>query len=548
MSWNHATEPGAADAVAPAGTRGRAPASASRAGRPRRGQWAGSLALRLTMWSALSAFALVLAATGTLYLALARSLDADNDRLLDDRMSYVGNVLTHADPLRELQVEFETAAAPRQRTPLLFRLIDGDGRVLAEAPGMERRVPAAAFPAPTGEEGHAAEGRVFQAADGARFRLATGTVRGPAGGSKPYVVQAAAALAPQEMLLAAYRARLWLIMSVALVLCIAVGYEVARRGIRPIEQVTQTARRIRATALDSRIEPASMPAELRSLAGEFNEMLDRLAEAFARVSRFSADIAHELRTPVNNLRGVAEVAIAKARDPDEYRDALASTMEEAARLTRIIDALLFLARAEDPRHQVDREPLDVARELSVVAEFYEASASEAGVSIEVSGDAAAPAPIVASANRTLLQRAIGNLLDNALAHTPRGGRITLSTVRTGATVRVVVADTGEGIPPEHLPHVFDRLYRVAGDRSKNTGGTGLGLAIVRSIAASHGGSVEIASSPAGTRVTIVLPVLPLPAAPERATAAADRATADRPAATFTDRAAAAPAPAAPSAQ
>src|SRR5262249_38906544 len=149
--------------------------------------------------------------------------------------------------------------------------------------------------------------------------------------------------------------------------------------------------------------------------------------------------------------------------------------------------LLFLARAEDPRHQIQREPLEVTHELATVAEFYEASASEAGVNVEVKVDG----PLPAQLNRTLFQRAVGNLLDNSIAHTPRGGRITLAACRVNGQIRIDVADTGEGIPPEHLPRVFDRLYRVAGDRSKNSGGAGLGLAIVRSIASSHGGSVEI---------------------------------------------------------
>src|SRR5262249_7366571 len=154
----------------------------------------------------------------------------------------------------------------------------------------------------------------------------------------------------------------------------------------------ETTRRIRSTTLHERVELAGLPAELSVLAGTFNEMLDRLEESFTRLARFSADIAHELRTPVNNLRGEAEVALGKARAPEEYREVLGSCLEECGRLSRIIDSLLFLARAESPETQIAREWIDVGRELAVVRDFYEAAAGEAGVTLRL----AAPQGIVAA--------------------------------------------------------------------------------------------------------------------------------------------------------
>jgi two-component system heavy metal sensor histidine kinase CusS len=172
------------------------------------------------------------------------------------------------------------------------------------------------------------------------------------------------------------------------------------------------------------------------------------------------------------------------------------------RLSHIIDNLLFLARAEDPRQVIAREPLDVAHELEVVSEFYEASASEAGVKIDVE----VRGPLEARLNRTLFQRAVGNLLDNSIKHTQPGGRIRVVAASSNGELTIDVIDTGCGIPPEHVPRVFDRLYRVADDRSKHTGGAGLGLAIVKSIAASHGGTVGIESRVGeGTKVTIRIP-------------------------------------------
>ena len=254
--------------------------------------------------------------------------------------------------------------------------------------------------------------------------------------------------------------------------------------------------------------PEGYPFELASLADTFNKMLDRLEESFEQISRFSADIAHDLRTPVNNIRGEAEVALARARTVDEYRDVLGSCLEEAVRLSHLISDLLFLAHAESPLSHVHREQVNVAEMLDGVREYYEASAEDGGISLTT---AIAPEPVIAELDRTLLQRAVGNLVSNAVAHTKAGGSIVLGTAlgtgADGSTVRIEVSDTGEGIPPEALPKVFDRFYRVDASRSQASGGSGLGLSIVQSIMLLHGGNVEITSQVGqGTRVTLRLPV------------------------------------------
>jgi two-component system heavy metal sensor histidine kinase CusS len=281
------------------------------------------------------------------------------------------------------------------------------------------------------------------------------------------------------------------------------GYQIARQGIRPVEAMATTARHITSTNLRERILSEGYPFELASLANTFNQMLDRLEESFERISRFSADIAHDLRTPVNNIRGEAEVALARARSTDEYRDVIESCLEEAVRLSDLIGDLLFLARAESPLTHLRRERLDVGVLLDGVRDYYEASAADGGVSLTTK---AATGPVFAELDRTLLQRAVGNLVSNALAHTPPGGAVVLGTSDDLSTVRIEVSDTGVGIPAEALPRVFDRFFRVDSSRSQASGGTGLGLAIVKSIALLHGGNVEISSQPGeGTRVTLHIP-------------------------------------------
>jgi two-component system heavy metal sensor histidine kinase CusS len=306
----------------------------------------------------------------------------------------------------------------------------------------------------------------------------------------------------EKELQTAYRKNLFLVLAPALLLCAAVGYQIARRGIRPIHTITETARRIRPTNLSERITPDGLPAELLMLADTFNQMLDRLEQSFARLSRFSADIAHELRTPVYSLRGEVEVALGKPRSLEEYQEVLASNLEECGRLARLIDRMLFLARAENPETQVTQEQCDVGAELATVCEFYSLPATEAGVRLAVAVDK----KVQGNLDRSLFQRAVGNLVANALAHTPAGGTVTLTATGDDASTRVEVVDSGRGIPAGHLPHVFDRFYRADPTRSSKNGSVGLGLAIVRSITELHGGAVEIASEVGrGTRVTLIFP-------------------------------------------
>ena len=463
-----------------------------------------SLAARLTAWYATSAFALVVVATGFLYWALTVSLDSEDDEELADKVRMLRAVLRdRPDDLAAVRSQAELGWAARQHAPLHVRVLDSSGRAVLETPGMVRVLPADLFPEPLPDEADlAGRGADLRVVDGKSFRALAARAGTPAAG---YIIQAALDRSPEEELLTRYRGSLWVVLGLALVASAVGGYHIARRGLRPVEEITRTARRIRAATLGERLDAADLPAELAALAETFNAMLDRLEESFARLNRFSADIAHELRTPVNNLRGEAEVALARSRSAEEYRDALGSCLEECGRLGRLIDSLLFLARAEDPGIQVEREPLNLARELATVCEFYEAQAAEAGVTLTL----ATPGEVFAELNRPLLQRAVGNLVANALAHTPAGGRITLSATCEAERVRVEVADTGNGIPETHQPRLFERFYRVDQARSSTSGGVGLGLAIVKGIAEMHGGSVVLNSAPGqGTCVALLLPARP----------------------------------------
>jgi len=469
--------------------------------------WWGTLAFRLTAGYALGGLLLVFLATASLYLVLRAQLEKSTDLFLADKLHVVRTMLRERpndwDGLRE-EIELESAA--RRYQQFYIRLLDEQNSPLLATPGMEDQLDLAQLASRTQDH----PGRAFSmhGTHGQSFRVTSAPAVVGSSPTRTDTIQIAIDVSQQEELLAHYRHWFAAILLGTFVIFPLVGYQVARHGIRPVEEIATTARHISSTNLQERILPEGYPLELASLARTFNQMLDRLQESFERISRFSADIAHDLRTPVNNIRGEAEVALARARTVDEYRDVLESCLEETVRLSDLIGDLLFLARAESPLAHLHRERVDVTALLDGVREYYEASAEDSGISLST---ASGSQPVIAEVDRTLVQRAVGNLVSNAVAHTPSGGSIVLeTTLRVDpqpSTVCIEVSDSGIGIPPEALPKVFDRFYRVDSSRSQASGGTGLGLAIVQSIMLLHGGKAEIESKIGkGTRVTLRIPV------------------------------------------
>ena len=452
----------------------------------------------------LAGLALVVLATASLYFVLVTELQKSTDLFLADKVNVLRTMLRERpddwDALRE-EIELESAA--RRYQQFYIRLLDERNVPLLTTPGMAEQLDLAQLTAQT--QGRPERAQRMKGKNGRLFFVMSAAV--PVGNSaQTDTVQIAIDVSQEEALLARYRQRFWVILLGTLAIFPLVGYQIARRGIRPVREVATTARHISSTNLHERIQPEGYPSELASLADTFNKMLDGLEESFERISRFSADIAHDLRTPVNNIRGEAEVALARARTVDEYREVLGSCLEEAVRLSDLIGDLLFLARAESPLAHLHRESINVGELLSGIREYYEASAADRGVSLST---VVPNEPVIAQLDRTLLQRAVGNLVSNALAHTPPGKSVVLGASVEPAAVRIEVSDAGAGIPPEALPRVFDRFFRVDESRSQASGGTGLGLAIVQSIMLLHGGNVEIASKVGqGTQVTLRVPVSP----------------------------------------
>jgi two-component system, OmpR family, heavy metal sensor histidine kinase CusS len=467
----------------------------------------GTLAFRLAASYALAGLFLVFFATASLYLVLVSELEKSTDLFLADKVHVLRTMLRERpddwDALRE-EVELESAA--RRYEQFYIRLLDERNTALLMTPGMADQLDLAQLASQT--QSRPDRTIPLRGRDGRAFRVTSASAPVGFHGTQADIIQIAIDVSQKEEFLARYRFWFWTLLLATFAILPLVGYQIARRGIRPVEEMATTARHISSTNLQERIRPEGYPFELASLASTFNQMLDGLEESFERISRFSADIAHDLRTPVNNIRGEAEVSLARPRSADEYRDVIESCLEEAVRLSDLIGDLLFLARAESPLTHLRRERVDVGELLGGVREYYEASAADGGVSLTTT---VADEPVIAELDRTLLQRAVGNLVSNALAHTPPGGAVVLGTgvdssSPDSSAIRIEVSDTGVGIPAEALPRVFDRFFRVDSSRSQASGGTGLGLAIVQSIVELHGGNAEITSQPGqGTRVTLHVP-------------------------------------------
>jgi len=300
---------------------------------------------------------------------------------------------------------------------------------------------------------------------------------------------------------------LLLILGIAYPVTLAVaslgGVFLASRALYPIDKLTRVARRISAEDLSQRLNLRLPNDEVGRLARTFDEMIARLEDAFRRQRQFTADASHELRTPLTAVKGEVEVALTRPREPDTYRQVLQNVNEEVDRLIRLVSSLLTLARADAGQIPVALEAVDVAVLVDAAVEQVRPAAQQRDIELVL----ASGPPVTLRADEDLLLQLLLNLLDNAIKYTPPGGRVTAGWSAGSAQVELWVRDTGVGIAPEHLPHIFDRFYRADKARSRADRGTGLGLSICRWIAEAHGGSISVESEPGqGCTFTVHIPL------------------------------------------
>ncbi|MBR8220376.1 heavy metal sensor histidine kinase [Burkholderia ambifaria] len=312
-------------------------------------------------------------------------------------------------------------------------------------------------------------------------------------------VALARAAADRQSLLESYRVDIWLAAALGALLVGALGYAVASRGLRPVESLGRQTSRIEAHNLNARLDARGGPVELHELATSVNRMLDRLERAFVRLSQFSSDLAHDMRTPLANVISSSQVTLSRARTTEEYEALIDSNIEECERLQRMIENMLFLARTDNARQHLKTVELDAGAELRRLASYFQALADEAGVHLAVQGEA----QVVADA--TLFRRAVSNLASNALEHAQAGSTIELTvSTRPGYAV-VEVTNRGAAIPPEQIERIFERFYRIDSSRHGAARNAGLGLAIVKSIIELHRGKVEVESRDGRTTFALYFP-------------------------------------------
>ncbi len=283
------------------------------------------------------------------------------------------------------------------------------------------------------------------------------------------------------------------------------GYWLAGRALAPVAKMTEEARSITADRLDARLPVINPNDELGRLGTTFNELFARLGGSFEQLRRFTSDASHELRTPLAVIRSVGEVALREQHDEATYRDVIGTMLEESDRLAQLVQSLLTLARADSGRIVLNQEPVNLADLISEVANHLRVLAEEKGQQL----DFRVPR-LAVRADRAVLRQAVVNILDNAIKHSPPGSAVTVACRARGDRAEIDVSDQGEGIPAEHLPHVFDRFYRVDAARTRQDGarrgGFGLGLAIARWAVEAHGGQITAESTPGrGSVFRIVLP-------------------------------------------
>ena len=318
---------------------------------------------------------------------------------------------------------------------------------------------------------------------------------------RQYVLLAAESLHPVKSELGLVRHVLFLALPLIVLIAGAGGFFLATKNLAPVRWMAEQARSITDKSLHQRLDIGAANEELMMLADSFNELLSRLDRSFETMRRFVADASHELRTPIAVIRGEADVALDHDRGPAEYKESLAVIQDEARRLTRLIDDLLNLARADAGHVRLHVEEFYVNDLLAECCRSIQAKASAKEISLECR----CPEDVAYRGDPELIRRLVLNLLENAIRYTPEGGRVQLNVEDLASELRIQVADTGVGIPPETATHVFERFYRGDQARSRQNGGFGLGLSIVKWIAESHNGSVELSSEPGlGSTFTVLL--------------------------------------------
>jgi heavy metal sensor kinase len=342
--------------------------------------------------------------------------------------------------------------------------------------------------------------------DGSPYLIRSGYVNAENDASRKFYVAIGTSLEQSNKLLRQFTWQGFLLLPLVIVTGISIGWIFAGRALTPVVEIAQTAQRISGSNLSLRIPVRGAGDELDRLIETFNQMIERIEINFNQVRQFSTDVSHELRTPITIVRGQLEVALFTAETVDQYRDAIINSLSDIERLSQIVRALLLLSQAETGQVILQKQPLDLAELTDGIVDQFQIPAEGAQVTLKFISHAM---HCTGEFDRVQIERMLSNLLSNAMKFTPAGGEVRVVLDRKDQEAEIRIEDTGFGIPAEHLPHIFDRFYRVrgTGEQASPEKGLGLGLSFVAWIVRAHGGSVDVQSEPGkGTTFVVRLPL------------------------------------------
>ena len=445
-----------------------------------------SIASQLVLLFTLAAAFLLSCGLGALYWNVVRHAFEEDNEVLADKVAAIRADLSTSGGLDVVAAQLK-GIRPGERATYWVRILNANDNILAETPGMSALIPPSVFANAKKPKDFYGSGRLFS--------LVTSELQPPTGRLRIQIAQDRTA---DERFMKQFAMLLTVVLALGVAASAVIAWSVTKRGLRPLGEMTRALKRVGPKQLHERVAAVGWPRELQPLALAFDDMLARLEDSFVRLSQFSADIAHELRTPIGNIRGEAEVALTRSRSPEEYREVIESTIAECQHLGQIVENLLFLARTEAAEGHLHRTVFNGRAAIEKIAAFHEPIAEEQQLTIRCGGETNFVA------DEILFSRAVNNLVENAVRHTLAGGSIDISIADRNSHTEVSVKDNGAGIAPEHLPKVFDRFYRA--DSSRSSEGVGLGLSLVKSIMDLHGGTAAIESELGrGTTVTLTFP-------------------------------------------
>jgi two-component system, OmpR family, heavy metal sensor histidine kinase CusS len=452
-----------------------------------------SLLKRLSVAFTLVAILVLSLAGGLLYQALSHELRGRDDE----------EIALKLDEFLDQAREFGSTQAVAVRGHLFqeqllthpavsFAILDHNGHVLADSGRPHRHLTSFGPDNPATREPFSCNPPSIGPA-----RCVVGTETLPSG--EPIQVLFAHDSEIRFSVLREYQSHVWLVIVGGSALMGLLGYAMAKRGLSPVKTIGQRISRIEAHNLSERLDISGSPTELHDIAVPVNRMLDRLERAFARLSQFSSDLAHDMRTPLANIISASQVTLSRERTTEEYEALIDSNIEECERLQRMIDTMLFLARIDHAKEPLKLGMIDCQGEFAKLMSYYEGIAENKGIQFALDGAAQV------RADPTMFRRALSNLVSNALDYADEQSVVALRAYSCGSYMAVAVTNNGKTIPPEHLGKIFDRFYRVNAARQGSAKNMGLGLAIVKSIMDLHRGKVDVTSSGGSTTFTLYFP-------------------------------------------